>query len=91
MQTLPESPSQRRFNRRGIEKMVRKWNVQHRPGTPVKYWPTSGPHPCEPIETLTQSEAEVGASGQPVVLLQGISGHVSLFHVLPLAHEPAAA
>lgn len=58
-------------------------------GTPVRYWRTLPLGPT--LDTRTRSEAFLADSGSPVVFLEGVSGYVSLFHVVAAAElDPRA-
>jgi len=79
---IHDSPPERKFQAGQAKRMVRKWNAAWPPGTAVRYWNRYGD---PPIETATRGEAFLSAAGLPVVFVVGISGYVSLFHVLPTA------
>ncbi len=56
-----------------------EWNEQHLIGTKIRYYLVSGQ--SEFHETETRSEAWELGHGEPVVLVQGRSGGVSLKHL----------
>lgn len=56
------------------------WNDKYPVGTPIRYWEVL---PFGPIkDTTTRGEAFTDYSGNPVVMLTGKSGYVSLHHVV---------
>lgn len=56
-----------------------QWNLQHRIGTPVLYWP--GLRVGEGRRSVTRSKAWVLDSGSAVVKVEGYAGGVALTHI----------
>lgn len=66
-----------------IQRTCDEWNARHPIGTPIRYWEVL---PFGPIfDTTTRGEAFAAASGDPVVMLTGKSGFVSIFHIVAAA------
>lgn len=64
-----------------------KWNETHPVGTPVTYFPVRGRFD-NGRETKTRSEAWELGGGHPVVMVEGVSGGVSLEHLhVPKPHQ----
>lgn len=82
---INDSPPEQRHKARQVARMVRQWNAAWPAGTDVKFWNLHGD---PPVLATTRSEAWVSDGGQPVVLLHGKAGPVSLYHVLPQALDP---
>ena len=61
--------------------VVDDWNTKRPVGTHVRYWHVLPFGPTS--DTATKSEAWLADSGDPVIRLEGVSGYVSLFHVVP--------
>lgn len=71
------------------ENAARAWNARHAIGTRVRYWRKLRYGPT--LDTATRSEAWVLPCGEPVVLLDRVSGAVSIHHLTPASELPAAA
>lgn len=71
------------FTPEAVQKTCDEWNARHPTGTPVRYWEVL---PFGPIfDTTTRGAAFVAASGDPVVMLTGKSGFVSIWHIVAAA------
>lgn len=57
---------------------LHNWNATVPEGTAVRYYPISGEDSF--VETVTRSEAWMLGSGEPVVLIKGRTGGVSILH-----------
>lgn len=60
--------------------LVENWNLKFPIGTPVLYQKIKG---GQQYQSTTDSEAFVSASGEPVIMLAGVSGYYALSHVKP--------
>ena len=63
---------------------AQRWNSLYPPGTPVVAYPCHRPEDwpgCERLETVTRSVAWELGHGEPVVLVTGYAGGISLDHV----------
>lgn len=66
-----------------VQKTCDEWNALHPIGTAVRYWEVL---PFGPIfDTTIRGEAFVAASGDPVVMLTGKAGFVSIWHIVAAA------
>lgn len=64
------------MRRRKASITAEQWNAAHHVGSEVTY----RAHPeATPLETVTRSEAWTLGHGEPVVLVEGISGGVALW------------
>ncbi|MGW6912515.1 hypothetical protein ACWGB8_01635 [Kitasatospora sp. NPDC054939] len=71
-----------------------QWNDRYPPGTPVTAYPGLRPeHPAfaefksKRLQTRTRSRAWALGHGEPVVLVDGYAGGISLEHVDPRTEE----
>ena len=63
------------------ERQRNEWNSLHPVGTRVRYWPLIGQQNPPPVEGVTRSKAWCLGYGDPVVLITGKAGGMSLDHL----------
>lgn len=69
--------------------VVDHWNGKHAIGAHVRFWRAlpSGPT----LDTATRSEAFLDPAGQAVIFVHGVTGYVSLYHLLVQEYLAAEA
>lgn len=72
-----------------VQRQVDAWNAKHHTGTLVRYWSVLPTGPTK--DTRTRSAAFVDSAGNPGVFVIGVSGYVSLHHVVPADELDAEA
>lgn len=70
-----------------LQKRCDDWNAKHSVGTKVRYWPAAGQRDFKVVRT--DSAATVMAGHSAVIMLEGVSGCVSLKHVEAILPDAA--